>query len=56
LQTLSSHFSYLASKSRGAKGKTKGGDTAETFGAEYQALMEEEIFDFVLFEIPWILT
>lgn len=48
---LQSHFSYLNSVSR--KGKTKGGDTDE-FAGEYQTLMEQEFFDFVLYEIPWV--
>jgi len=49
--TLQSYFSYLNSVSR--KGKTKGGDTDE-FAGEYQTLMEQEFFDFVLYEIPWV--
>ncbi|KAL1739617.1 hypothetical protein HDZ31DRAFT_962, partial [Schizophyllum fasciatum] len=48
--TLQQHLSYLNRKS--AKAKTTGGDTE--FVGEYQTLMEQEYFDFVLFEVPWI--
>lgn len=51
LTLLTTHFSYLAPRSNRAKGKKA--DTEELIG-EYQTLMEQEFFDFVLFEIPWI--
>ena len=47
--TLQQHLSYLHRKSAD---KTRGGDTE--FVGEYQTLMEQEFFDFVLFEVPWI--
>ncbi|KAI4528467.1 hypothetical protein EV121DRAFT_198794 [Schizophyllum commune] len=47
--TLQQHLSYLHRKSTD---KTRGGDTE--FVGEYQTLMEQEFFDFVLFEVPWI--
>ncbi|KAE9410818.1 ATPase, V1 complex, subunit C [Gymnopus androsaceus JB14] len=49
---LQSHLSYLNSGSR--KGaKTNAGETDEFIG-EYQTLMEQEFFDFVLYEVPWV--
>ncbi|KAI5835454.1 ATPase, V1 complex, subunit C [Schizophyllum commune Tattone D] len=48
--TLQQHLSYLHRKSTD---KTRGGDTE--FVGEYQTLMEQEFFDFVLFEVPWII-
>ncbi|KAI3622605.1 vacuolar atp synthase subunit c [Moniliophthora roreri] len=50
---LQSHFSYLRSGSKGAKAKS--GETEE-FAGEYQTLMEQEFYDFVIYEVPWILT
>jgi V-type H+-transporting ATPase subunit C len=29
---------------------------SEEFAGEWQAVMEQEMFDFVLFEIPWIVN
>jgi V-type H+-transporting ATPase subunit C len=51
LALLTTHFSYLAPRSNRTKGKST--DTEEFVG-EYQTLMEQEFFDFVLFEVPWI--
>jgi len=34
--------------------KAKSSGVEEEYTGEYQALMEQEMFDFVLFEIPWI--
>lgn len=56
---LQSHFAYLAPRSKGYK--SKGGSNANTadgaeIGAEYAALMEEEIFDFVLMEVPRVVN
>lgn len=56
---LQSHFAYLAPRSKGYKSKGGGNSaTAEgpELGAEYAALMEEEIFDFVLMEVPRIVN
>ncbi|KAG7099457.1 hypothetical protein E1B28_001308 [Marasmius oreades] len=50
--TLQSHFSYLRSRSKAAQ--TQGG--GEEFIGEYQSLMEQEFYDFVLYEMPWITT
>jgi V-type H+-transporting ATPase subunit C len=48
---LQSHFSYLGSGSR--KGAKSNGEVEEFVG-EYQTLMEQEFFDFVLYEVPWV--
>jgi len=53
LTLLTNHFSYLSPRSTRAKAK-KGDD--EEFAGEYQILMEQEFFDFVLFEVPWIVN
>jgi V-type H+-transporting ATPase subunit C len=55
ISTLQTQFQYLAPRTKGSKfkGKTGGGDAGE-YGGEYAALMEEEIFDFVLMEVPRI--
>ncbi|KAG6911776.1 hypothetical protein DXG01_000022 [Tephrocybe rancida] len=50
---LQTHFTYLSPRSNGStKGKGKG--EGEEFIGEYQSLMDQEFFDFVLFEVPWI--
>ncbi|KAK7064424.1 V-type proton ATPase subunit C [Favolaschia claudopus] len=50
---LQTQFSYL--KPRSNSNRAKGGRTeGEEFVGEYQTLMEQEFFDFVMFEIPWI--
>ncbi|KAF5368442.1 hypothetical protein D9758_002368 [Tetrapyrgos nigripes] len=51
--TLQSHFSYLGSSSK--RNNPKGGE-ADEFVGEYQTLMEQEFYDFVLYEVPWIIT
>jgi len=52
LSVLTNHFKYLAPRS-GRSEKQQGGGT-EDFIGEYQSLMEQEFFDFVLYEVPWI--
>ena len=54
LTLLTTHFSYLSPRSGRSKKKVGGGN--EDFAGEYQALMEQEYFDFVLFEVPWIVN
>lgn len=44
---------YLSPRSNRAKGKKNEGDE---FIGEYQSLMEQEFYDFVLFEVPWIVN
>ncbi|KAF8898350.1 hypothetical protein BD779DRAFT_1431805 [Infundibulicybe gibba] len=52
-QALQVYFSYLRPRSNRDQGKSKGD---EEFIGEYQTLMEQEFFDFVLFEVPWIVN
>jgi V-type H+-transporting ATPase subunit C len=48
---LSAQFAYLAPRSnKSTKGK---GENHEVAG-EYQQLMEQEFYDFVVFEVPWV--
>ncbi|KAF9560215.1 ATPase, V1 complex, subunit C [Agrocybe pediades] len=50
---LQLQFGYLGSKSNaGQQGKVSG----EEFIGEYQNLMDQEFFDFILYEVPWIIT
>lgn len=51
--TLTSQLSYLAPRSGRSNKKLKGGN--EDFVGEYQALLEQEFYDFVLYEVPWII-
>ncbi|EMD41707.1 hypothetical protein CERSUDRAFT_110285 [Gelatoporia subvermispora B] len=55
LGALSMQFSYLSGRSSGpnAYEKNKGGAGDEASG-EYQTVLEQELFEFVLFEVPWI--
>ncbi|KAH0838586.1 ATPase V1 complex subunit C [Lanmaoa asiatica] len=53
LSVLTNQFAYLAPRSGRSK-KQKGGGTDEFIG-EYQTLLEQEFFDFVLYEVPWII-
>ncbi|KAG2370193.1 hypothetical protein BDR07DRAFT_1346491 [Suillus spraguei] len=48
---LTNHLSYLSPRSSGRARKQ---NTADEFAGEYQSLMEQEFFDFVLYEVPWI--
>lgn len=48
---LTNNLSYLAPRSNHSKAK-KGAQ--EDFTGEYQAVLDQEFFDFVLFEVPWI--
>lgn len=49
---LQSQFAYLQPRSNPNQNKKQGGN--EDYVGEYSALMDQEFFDFVLFEIPWI--
>lgn len=56
LTALQRHFSYLSARSQG-RAKAKVGDsTNEDFVGEYQSLLDQEFFDFVMYEVPWIVT
>ncbi|KAJ7071253.1 hypothetical protein C8F01DRAFT_1109736 [Mycena amicta] len=48
---LQTQFSYLRPRSNRAKGEKGGNDE---FAGEYQTLMDQEFFDFVLCEVGWI--
>lgn len=53
---LQRQFSYLSARSQG-QAKFKGGvSTNEDFVGEYQSLLDQEFFDFVLYEIPWVVS
>ncbi|RPD63161.1 ATPase V1 complex subunit C [Lentinus tigrinus ALCF2SS1-7] len=56
LATLQSQLAYLGGRSNPdkSKGKKSGGGGTDDLGGEYQTILEQEYFDFVLFEIPWI--
>ncbi|WWC87946.1 uncharacterized protein L201_002846 [Kwoniella dendrophila CBS 6074] len=60
LRSISDHYSYLASASRGpsTKKNKSGGSTSnsEDVGGEWASIMEAEYYDFVLFEIPKVIT
>ncbi|KAJ7102165.1 ATPase V1 complex subunit C [Mycena belliarum] len=49
---LQTQFSYLKPRSNRAK---SGRGESDEFVGEYQTLMEQEFFDFVMFEVPWII-
>ncbi|KAG6902816.1 hypothetical protein C0995_011303 [Termitomyces sp. Mi166 len=50
---LQVHFTYLSPRSNRSSSKGSRGEGEEYIG-EYQSLMDQEFFDFVLFEVPWI--
>ncbi|KAH9996568.1 ATPase V1 complex subunit C [Russula vinacea] len=55
LMVLQRQFSYLSARSQGAA-KKGGVSTNEDFVGEYQSLLDQEFFDFVLYEIPWVVS
>jgi V-type H+-transporting ATPase subunit C len=61
LKSLSSYFQFLASKERGTgkKASGTGGNSAsnnDEVAGEWGAVMEQEYYDFVLFEVPKVVT
>jgi len=56
LTALQRHFSYLSARSQGRAKVKRGDSTNEDFVGEYQSLLDQELFDFVLYEVPWIVT
>lgn len=56
LSTLTTHFAYLSKDGRTGQRQTKAKGSKEDSSAEvageYATLMEQEVFDFVLFEVP----
>ncbi|KAI0082235.1 ATPase, V1 complex, subunit C [Panus rudis PR-1116 ss-1] len=56
LNILQQQLGYLASRSNPTAAKTSSKSTnTEDFVGEYQTLLDQEYFDFVLFEVPWII-
>jgi V-type H+-transporting ATPase subunit C len=55
LQAIQQPLAYLSSKSGKYHGKNKGSSNTEEVVGEYQTLMEQEFYDFVIFEVPWII-
>ncbi|KAF9535577.1 ATPase V1 complex subunit C [Crepidotus variabilis] len=49
---LQTQFAYLSPKSKAAQ--QGGKSNTEDFAGEYQAVMDQEFFDFILYEVPWI--
>jgi len=57
VSTLTAHFKYLAPRSNNSKKSAiKKSTNDEEFLGEYQGIMEQEFFDFVVFEVPWIVN
>jgi len=56
LTVLQRHFSYLSARSQGRANSKGGRSTNEDFVGEYQSLLDQEFFDFVLYEIPWVVS
>lgn len=58
ITNLQNQFAYLAPRSKGLRDKKSHGtgDGGVEIGGEYAALMEEEVFDFVLVEVPRIVN
>ncbi|KAG9223020.1 hypothetical protein PLEOSDRAFT_1095977 [Pleurotus ostreatus PC15] len=48
---LQTQFTYLRPRANSAQGKVSSNDE---FVGEYQTLMDQDFFDFVLYEVPWI--
>lgn len=53
LGLLQTQLSYLRPRSNRAQSGRPEGDE---FIGEYQSLMEQEFFDFVLYDVPWIVN
>jgi V-type H+-transporting ATPase subunit C len=53
MSVLTTHFTYLSRQGqhRQKKASSQGNDNTEVSG-EYASLMEQELFDFILFEVP----
>jgi V-type H+-transporting ATPase subunit C len=61
--TLQAQFAYLSPKSNAAQSGNKnpgggggGGGAGEDFLGEYQTVLDQEFFDFILYEVPWVVT
>lgn len=56
LKTLSSYFTFLKSKERTTDSKGKSSSGNDEIAGEWGAVMEQEYYDFVLFEVPKVIT
>jgi len=57
LKCLSSYFQFLASKERSTAKKSSSGTAGQDeIAGEWGAVMEQEYYDFVLFEVPKVVT
>ena len=50
LKSLSGYFTFLATKQKSEKGSS----TDHDVGGEFGAIMDQEYYDFVLFEVPQV--
>ncbi len=50
---LQAQFAYLTSKSNAAQSNKAGN---EEFVGEFQTVLDQEFFDFILYEVPWIIA
>lgn len=50
---LQTRFAYLSPKSNAAQPGTKTGN--EDFVGEFQTVLDQDFFDFILYEVPWII-
>lgn len=53
---LQSQFAYLSPRSnpKARRGPAKVNTGGEDFVGEYQNVLDQDFFDFVLYEVPWI--
>jgi len=54
LATVTTQFAYLAPRTNAPSKVANQKSNTEEVAGEYQQLMEQEFFDFVMFEVPWI--
>jgi len=52
---LQTQFAYLSPKSNAAQSGDKNAGGEEFLG-EYQTVLDQEFFDFILYEVPWVVT
>jgi len=55
LSILQQQFAYLSRRSNPSTANKGKSSATEDFVGEYQNVLEQEYFDFVLFEVPWII-
>ena len=54
LSALQSQFAYLGRRTNAGGKNAQSAQASEEVAGEYQTILEQEFFDFVLFEVPWI--